>query len=115
MAAKYEVKKSKNNKFYFNLKAGNGEIILTSEMYNDKSAAMNGIDSVRKNSGEQGLYEAREQKDGAPYFILKAKNHQEIGRSEAYSSKSSMTKGINSVMKNGPVARIVDLTVAESK
>jgi uncharacterized protein YegP (UPF0339 family) len=50
MAAKFEIKKSANGKFHFNLKAGNGEIIAASEMYNSKDAAKNGIESVKKNA-----------------------------------------------------------------
>ena len=50
MAGKFELKKSANGQFHFNLKAGNGEIIATSEMYNSKDAAKNGIESVKKNA-----------------------------------------------------------------
>jgi uncharacterized protein YegP (UPF0339 family) len=50
MAAKFEIKKSANGQFHFNLKAGNGEIIATSEMYNSKDAAKNGIESVKSNA-----------------------------------------------------------------
>ncbi|MBX3195984.1 MAG: YegP family protein [Microbacteriaceae bacterium] len=50
MAAKFELKKSSNGKFHFNLKAGNGEIIATSEMYESKASAKNGIDSVKANA-----------------------------------------------------------------
>ncbi len=50
MAAKFELKKSASGQFHFNLKAGNGEIIATSEMYNSKDAAKNGIESVRTNA-----------------------------------------------------------------
>ena len=45
---KYDLKKSKDDKFYFNLTAGNGQIILSSERYSSKSGATNGIESVRK-------------------------------------------------------------------
>ena len=48
MAAAYEIKRAKNKQFYFNLKAANGEIVLTSEMYKSRTGAANGIDSVRK-------------------------------------------------------------------
>ena len=48
MAGKYELKKSTNDKFYFNLKAGNGQVILTGQMYESKSGAQGGIESVRK-------------------------------------------------------------------
>ncbi|MDC8002732.1 YegP family protein [Aureisphaera galaxeae] len=48
---KFTIQKSKNDKyFFFNLKAGNGEIIATSEMYNSKQACEKGIESVRKNA-----------------------------------------------------------------
>ena len=51
MAAKFELKKTSNGQFRFNLKAGNGEIIATSESYTSKQSALNGIDSVRSNAG----------------------------------------------------------------
>jgi uncharacterized protein YegP (UPF0339 family) len=48
MAAKFEIFTDGAGQFRFNLKAGNGEIIATSEGY--KSSAQNGIDSVRSNA-----------------------------------------------------------------
>lgn len=48
--AKFELKKAKNGQFHFNLKAGNGQIIATSEMYTSKAAALNGIESIKKNA-----------------------------------------------------------------
>lgn len=50
MAGKFVLKKSTSGKYHFVLKAGNGEIIATSEMYNSKAAAKNGIESVQKNA-----------------------------------------------------------------
>ena len=50
MAAKFELKKDAAGKFRFNLKAANGEIIATSEAYERKASALNGIESVRKNA-----------------------------------------------------------------
>jgi len=52
MAGKFEVRKRKDGQFYFNLKAGNGEIICTSEAYRQKASAMKGIESVRRNAPE---------------------------------------------------------------
>ena len=49
MAGKFDLKMSLSGKYMFNLKAGNGQIILTSELYERKSAAENGIESVKKN------------------------------------------------------------------
>jgi len=109
MPGKFEMKKAKNGKYYFNLKAGNGEIILTSQMYADKGGCENGIESVRKNSAGEDMFDTLEDKSGKPYFVLKAKNSQVIGRSESYSSKSSLKKGIASVMRNAPDARVVEV------
>ncbi|MBS1796408.1 MAG: YegP family protein [Acidobacteria bacterium] len=112
MAGKFEIKQSASGKFHFNLKAGNGQIILSSEMYETKSAAENGIESVKKNAADAGRFEKRESKNGDPYFVLKAGNGQEIGRSEMYNSDGACQNGIESVQKNAPDAEIVDTTQA---
>jgi uncharacterized protein YegP (UPF0339 family) len=50
MAGKFVVKKGNSGKFHFNLVASNGQIIATSESYESKASALNGIESVRKNA-----------------------------------------------------------------
>lgn len=110
MAGKFEVFQGKNKQYYFRLKAGNGECIMTSEGYTSKKAAMNGVASVQKNCGNDGRYEVREAKNGKKYFILKAGNHQEIGRSQMYASNQSCAKGMASVKRNGTCERCDDLT-----
>lgn len=110
MHGKFELKTAKDGQFMFNLKASNGQVILTSERYKQKASAEKGIESVRKNSVREGAFEVRENSKGEPYFILKATNGQEIGRSEYYSAKASMEKGIASVMKNAPEAKFEDIT-----
>ena len=111
MAGKFELKKSKNDKFFFNLLASNGQIILTSEMYESKASALNGIASVQKNSAEDGRFARLEGKNKAPYFTLKAGNHQVIGQSQLYETEKSRDNGIKSCQTNGPGAKTVDLTV----
>lgn len=110
MAAEYELKTAKNGKFHFNLKAGNGQIILSSEMYESKSAAENGIESVRKNSPDDGRYDRKTSANGKFHFNLKAGNGQVIGSSEMYESASARDNGIESVKKNGPTAVVDDQT-----
>lgn len=110
MAAKYALLKSSNDKFHFNLKAGNGEVILSSQMYEAKASAEDGIASVKANSADDGNFERKTAKDDSPYFVLKAGNGQIIGNSEMYSSTSAMENGIESVKKNGPVAEVDDQT-----
>lgn len=110
MAGKFDLKKSSNDQFYFNLKAGNGEIILTSEMYKAKASALNGIESVKKNSTLDERFERKVSTKEQPYFILKAGNSEPIGKSEMYSSSTAMENGIKSVKANAPDANINDLT-----
>ena len=110
MAAKFEIVKGSSAKYRFNLKAGNGEIILSSESYADKQGAKKGIESVKTNAPDDARYERKESTSGQPYFVLKAANGEPIGRSETYSSKSAMENGIESVKKNAPSAAIEDLT-----
>jgi uncharacterized protein YegP (UPF0339 family) len=55
MAGKFVLSKAKNGKFHFSLKARNGEIIATSQMYDTKAAALKGIKSVRKNAADAKL------------------------------------------------------------
>lgn len=110
MAGKFELKKAKDGQFMFNLKAPNGQVILTSELYRAKPSAENGIESVRKNALREGAFEVKANAKGEPYFVLKATNGQEIGRSEYYSGKAAMENGIESVKKNAPEARVEDVT-----
>ncbi len=111
---KYAVRESKS-KFYFNLKADNGEIILTSEGYNREASCLQGVESVRTNAPlaaveDQTLegfkketnpkFEVYADKAGEFRFRLKARNGQIIGVSEGYKAKASAIKGIESIRKN---------------
>jgi uncharacterized protein YegP (UPF0339 family) len=104
---KYVVKKNEKGGFTFNLKAGNGEIILSSEVYNSKAACDNGIESVKTNSPNDARYERKKASNGKDFFNLKASNGQVIGTSEMYNSSAGMEKGIESVKKNGPGSDVV--------
>ena len=111
MAGKFVIEKAKDGQFYFNLKASNGQVILTSEMYKAKPSAMNGIESIQKNAADDSNYERKEAKNGKPYFVLKAKNKQIIGQSQMYSSVASIEAGIESVINNAPKGTVEDLYV----
>ena len=113
MAARFVIKNSSDGQFMFVLKAGNNEVILTSELYTQKQGAENGIASVRANAPDDARFDRRTSKAGQPYFVLKAANGEIIGTSEMYSSTSSMKKGIASVKKNSQFTPIDDQT--ESK
>ena len=105
---KFVVTTRKNGEFQFNLKAGNGEVILSSEGYTTKAACLNGIESVKKNSQEEKRFELLEAKNGKLYFNLKATNGQVIGTSQMYASESGAKNGIASVAKNSPEAEVVE-------
>ena len=105
---KFEIHKDKAGKHRFNLKAGNGQIILSSQGYESKSGCVNGIDSVKNNSQDDARYDRKTAKDGSPYFNLTATNGQIIGNSEMYSSAAAMENGIASIKKNAPDAEVED-------
>ncbi len=104
----------------FDLKATNGQVIATSEVYNSKAACENGIESVKKNCvGEvedqtvenfetvkNPKFEMYQDKAGEYRFRLKATNGQVIATSEGYKTKDSCENGIESVKKNAPDAEI---------
>ncbi len=106
---KFTIFTGKDAQFYFNLKAGNHEIIFQSQGYTSKQGCENGIDSVRKNAAEDAAYERKVSSGNDHYFVLKAKNHEIIGRSQIYSSRQSMENGIDSVKRNAPAASVEDL------
>ncbi len=107
--------------FKFDLKATNGQVIATSEVYNSKAACLNGIESVKTNCvGEiedqtvepvvavkNPKFEIYKDKAGEYRFRLKARNGEIIAVSEGYTTKDSCENGIESVKKNAPDAETV--------
>ena len=105
----------------FDLKAGNGEVIATSEVYSTEDACLNGIESVKKNCAgdvedqtvenvvevKHPKFEVYTDKAGEYRFRLKARNGEVIAVSEGYKSKDGCLNGIESVKKNAPDAEVV--------
>ena len=119
---KFVVRKT-NTGVKFDLKAGNGEVIATSEVYATEDACRNGVESVRKNAPAAAVedqtiegfatekhpkFEVYEDKAGEFRFRLKATNGQIIAVSEGYKAKASCMNGIESVKKNAPEAEVVE-------
>ena len=107
----------------FDLKAANGQVIATSEVYAAKSVCLKGVESVRKNAPIAKLEDQTEEsfrsvtnpkfelyrdKAGQFRFRLKARNGEIIATSEGYTSKAACENGIDSVRKNAAEAKIVD-------
>ncbi|SDD19053.1 YegP family protein [Pedobacter soli] len=101
---KFVITKRTNGEYQFNLKAGNGQVILSSEGYAAKSSCENGIESVKKNAQDDSKFEKKTSSNGKYYFSLKASNGQIIGSSEMYESTAARDNGIESVQKNAPDA-----------
>lgn len=111
-AGRFELHPSGTGSFRFVLKAGNHQVILTSQSYASHAAALGGIESVRTNAALPERFDRRESKAGEPYFVLKAGNGQIIGQSEMYSSAAGMENGILSVARNAPEAELKDLSAS---
>ncbi len=117
------VVKETNTGIKFDLKAGNGEVIATSQVYSSKDACLNGIESVKKNSIAANLedqtvegyetaknpkFEVYMDKAGEYRFRLTATNGQIIATGEGYKSKAGCMNGIESIKKNAPDAPVVE-------
>ncbi len=105
---KFVVTQRANGDFQFNLKAGNGQVILSSQGYAAKPSCLNGIESVRKNSQDDARFERKVSVNGKPFFNLTATNGQIIGNSEMYESEAARDNGIESVKKNAPDAEVTE-------
>lgn len=105
----------------FDLKATNGQVIATSEVYESEAACKNGIESVRKNApiaafedqtaegfevATNPKFEMYQDKAGEFRFRLKARNGQIIATSEGYTTKNACENGVESVRKNAPEAAV---------
>ncbi|MBB2496947.1 YegP family protein [Aquipseudomonas ullengensis] len=110
MASKFVLKTASDGQFHFNLHAGNGEIILSSEQYKAKPSALDGVESVRKNSQRDGAFEVKAAASGKFHFVLKATNGQVIGQSQLYTSEAGAQAGTESVKKSAPEATLQDDT-----
>jgi len=110
MKGKYTLFKGRDQQYYFNLKAPNGEIIGHSEGYTTKQSAQNGIESTRVNSPLDSRYRIFVGRDNQFYFNLSASNGQILLQSEGYVSRQGATNGKESVKRYGPDATVVDQT-----
>ena len=119
---KFVIRKT-NTGIKFDLKAGNGEVIATSEVYASEAACKNGVESVKKNAPVAAVenqtvegyaaekhpkFEVYTDKAGEFRFRLKAPNGQVIAVSEGYKAIASCLNGIESVKKNAPEAAVVE-------
>lgn len=115
------VMKHTNTGYVFSLKAGNGEVIATSQVYSSQAGCSNGCASVSRNAPEAALedqtvegyateknpkFEVYTDKAGEFRFRLKATNGEIIATSEGYKAKASCLNGVESVRKNAEHAPV---------
>lgn len=105
---RYQITKDKKGEHRFNLTAKNGQVVLSSEGYSARAGCLSGIESVRKNCGDDGNYDRKTSSDDKHFFNLLAGNKKVIGTSQRYASKANMEKGIESVKNNGASAEVHD-------
>ena len=113
MKGHFELKRTEGGRFMFNLKAGNGEIILTSGLYDGKAAASEGIATVIACAHDESNIERKVASNRKPFFVLKSAAGDFLAKSEMYSSAAAMEKGIKSVLQNVGGATLKDLTELE--
>jgi uncharacterized protein YegP (UPF0339 family) len=97
---RFESFKGLDGRYYFHLRAANGQIILQSQGYASAASASSGIASVKTNGLNADRFQTREAADGKTYFVLKASNGQIIGVGETYDSQSNAQRGITTVIDN---------------
>lgn len=107
---KFEIYLDKGGSHRFRLKARNGQAILASEGYSSKAACKNGIESVKKNAGDDKRYHRETSSNGKHYFVLVAGNNEPIGRSEMYERPQSREKGIEAVKRVAKDAPVDDMS-----
>jgi len=109
MSGRFHLKTASDGKYHFNLLAGNGEIILTSELFKSKSEALNSIESVRINSQIDDCFELKETPNGGYHFRLIEPSGRTIGISQLYSSRASAEAGIISVKAHAKKSTELDI------
>ncbi len=110
MTGKFEIYKDKAGEFRFRLKSSDGKNLLGSEGYKKKASCANGIESVKKNSGDDAKYERKESKSGKFSFNLKAVNAQVIAVSQSFGSADERNTCIATVKNDAPSATVEDST-----
>lgn len=110
MAATFGVKLASTGQFYFNLMLDNGEILLSSELYNAQNSAENGVASVKKNAGDAGRYERQTLDNGRFRYVLKAANGQVVGHSPMYANEADRDSFQKMTEAEAPKAKVADLT-----
>jgi uncharacterized protein YegP (UPF0339 family) len=108
MGAKFELKQASAGHYYFNLKAADDALMLTSAMYGERRSAEQGIESVRTVADDARRYDRRASFSGMHYFVLTSDNGQHIGRSALFGSAEARNRAVESVRSSAPEASVYE-------
>jgi uncharacterized protein len=97
--ARFEIFKGLDNKYYFHLRAANGEIMLQSQGYTKRTNAVNGVASVRSNGQSEGQYEVQLAANDQYFFTIEAGNHQVIAHGETYASLYNAERAVDRLVE----------------
>jgi len=106
----YELEKVKIGHFIFKLKGVDDEVILASDTFCSKASAENAIHFTRYNAPDESNYELMRTNSESPYFILRGKNYQILGKSGPYRSETAARQAIKAAMAGAVTEEIKDLT-----
>lgn len=110
MAVRFELHKNDKGQFHFSIKTDDGATLLSSEHYESKASAENGMASVKKNSVLPERFEKQVASDGRAYFTLKAANHQVVGSSPLFSAADKLDAVLAMVHADAEHAAVLDHT-----
>ena len=108
MSTQFQITKNDKDEFHFKLVNSDGKTLLRSEGYNAKTGCSNGIESVRKNAGNDKHYDVKTATDGRPYFNLKASNGQIIGTSPMFADNAACDAAVAATKAGAPDAPVED-------
>lgn len=111
MPGTFHLRKAADGQFRFTLEAGNGQPLLISEPYPARSAALGGVEAVRRSVSWEAAFEPLPDEAGHPYFILRSTDGQLLGHSQSFASAAGCRLGIDSVRRHAPGAELADETV----
>ena len=107
---RYQIIKDRDEKFYFRLRAGNGEIILKSKPFAARKEAEKGVELARAQASSSERFERKTGENGRFFFNLLAEDNEVIGTSIVYSTEQSRDMGMGIVKRDAPDSPLEDLS-----
>jgi uncharacterized protein len=112
MTAVFEMRANDRQEYYFHLVDSDGEVLLLSAEYPEKSELEKVIADVRVGSLMGNQIAAGKTKAGETFFVIKDSGGQVIAKSILFSSQMNFDNALHCVKDNACVAEVVDMTVS---